>query len=410
MSCIIVGASHAGVQAAVNLRAQGYEGEITLISAEKVLPYQRPPLSKAFLQDSLPEPRLWLRPEAFYQQKNITLMLDTRVGQIHRDEKTVELLNGQTLPYDDLILATGASVRRLSIPGADLKGVYYLRDYQDAAGIKQALPKVQKVVVIGGGYIGLEAAASLRKMGKDVTVLVNSDRPLQHLTSPAISDFITTLHSENGVVIDTNTLAVEIAGDKEVKSVIADNGKRYEADMVVAGIGVQPTDSLANACGLTISNGIDVNPFMQTNDPHIYAIGDCANFSHPVYHKPLRIESVQNATDQAKTVALAICNKKAPYTAFPWFWSDQYDAKLQIAGLSTGYTQVVVRQESEKSIAAFYFAGSKLIAVDTINQPKSFMIARKYLPDLPEIDKTLLADPHIPVSDIFTGAPQTCLT
>ncbi|MBU2979891.1 FAD-dependent oxidoreductase [Alteromonas sp. C1M14] len=410
MHCVIVGASHAGVQAAVNLRAQGYDGEITLISAEKVLPYQRPPLSKAFLQDTLPEQRLWLRPEAFYQQKNINLMLDTNVVGINRQSQTVELANGQCLAYDDLILATGASVRRLSIAGADLKGVYYLRDHQDATGIKQALPKVKKVVVIGGGYIGLEAAASLRKMGKEVTVLINSQRPLQHLTSPGISDFITALHQQNGVTIVTNTMAVEITGDTQVTSVIADNGKHYEADMVVAGIGVQPAHSLASGCGLNVSNGIDVNGFMQTNDPHIYAIGDCVNFAHPVYHKKLRIESVQNATDQAKTVALTLCNKPAPYNAFPWFWSDQYDAKLQIAGLSAGYTDVVVRQESEKSLAAFYFVHNKLIAVDTINQTKSFMVARKYLPQLPELDKTLLADANIPVSDIFTGAPQACLT
>ncbi|MEG3765253.1 FAD-dependent oxidoreductase [Alteromonas sp. 14N.309.X.WAT.G.H12] len=406
MHCVIVGASHAGVQAAVNLRAQGYEGDITLISAEKVLPYQRPPLSKAFLQDTLPEARLWLRPEAFYQQKNIRLMLDTKVVKINRSAQTVELADGQALAYDDLILATGASVRRLTIPGADLENVYYLRDHQDAASIKQALPKAQKVVVIGGGYIGLEAAASLRKMGKDVTVLINTARPLQHLTCPAISDFMTQLHQQHGVVIDTNTLAVEITGDKQVTSVIADNGTHYDADMVVAGIGVQPAHSLAADSGLNVSNGIDVNAFMQTNDEHIYAIGDCANFTHPVYHKKVRIESVQNATDQAKTVAFAICNKPAPYNALPWFWSDQYDAKLQIAGLSAGYTDVVVRQESEKSLAAFYFSGSQLIAVDTINQPKSFMVARKYLPERPELDKILLADASIPVSDIFTGAPQ----
>ena len=409
MSCIIIGASHAGVQAAVNLRGPGYEGGITLISAEKVLPYQRPPLSKAFLQDTLPEQRLWLRPEAFYQQKHIDLKLNTRVTAINREQQTVVLENGDTLPYSQLILATGASVRRLNLPGSERKGIHYLRDHSDTSGIKAQLPDVTNVVVIGGGYIGLEAAASLNKMGKNVTILVNTARPLQHLTSPVISDYLCRLHERNGVTIETNILATEITGGAHLDGVTCDNGKHYPADMVVAGIGVEPCTELAAMCGLAISNGVEVNGYMQTSDEHIYAIGDCANFHHAIYNKPLRIESVQNATDQAKTVAQAICNKASAYTALPWFWSDQYDAKLQIAGLSTGYDEVVVRQESDTSLAAFYFAKERLIAVDTINQPKSFMVARKYLPTLPNIDKTLLADPDVAVSDIFTGA-EACLT
>ncbi|MEP4102676.1 FAD/NAD(P)-binding oxidoreductase [Paraglaciecola sp.] len=403
MSCIIIGASHAGVQAAINLRTQGYTDGITLISADKVLPYQRPPLSKAFLQNTLPEQRLWLRPETFYQQKDIDLRLSTRVVKIDRQEQQVVLDNQEQLSYSKLILATGASIRKLTISGSDLEGVHYLRDHQDTLGLREQLPDANNAVVIGGGYIGLEAAASLKKLGKNVTLLINSERPLQHLTSPVISDYLSQLQQTNGVDIQPLAPATEIIGEgNKVVAVAAANGQQYPADIVVAGIGVNPEQSLAEEAGLAVENGIKVNQYMQTSDANIFAIGDCVSFYHPMYKKQMRIESVQNATDQAKTAALAICGTLTPYSATPWFWSDQYDAKLQIAGISAGYDDIVVRKESEKSLAVFYFSGDNLIAVDAINQPKSFMITRKYLHDLPKVNKTKLADCSQDLNSIFT--------
>lgn len=402
MSCIIIGASHAGVQAAVNLRGQGYQDKITLISSDTVLPYQRPPLSKAFLQNILPEQRLWLRPETFYQQKNIDLLLGRYVTKIDRDKHEITLNDKQCLPYDKIILATGASIRRLTVPGSELPGVHYLRDYNDTVGIRDALDDVNDVVVIGGGYIGLEAAASLKKLGKNVTLLVKHDRPLNHLTSTIVSDYLSQLHTDHGVNIQTNTIVKEIIGDDKTIAVETIDGQRYKADMVIAGIGVVPSQQLAQECGLEVENGIRVNEYMQTSDKDIFAIGDCANFYHSVYKKQLRIESVQNATDQAKTAALAICGQLTPYSATAWFWSDQYDAKLQIAGLSDGYDEIVVRQETDKSLAVFYIAKNHLIAIDTINQPKSFMITRKHIHKLPIVDKIILADINQNLNNAFT--------
>jgi 3-phenylpropionate/trans-cinnamate dioxygenase ferredoxin reductase subunit len=402
MSCIIIGASHAGVNAAISLRNSGYTGNIKLISADAVLPYQRPPLSKAFLQNSLPEQRLWLRPASFYQQKDIDLMLNTRVISIDRQQQKVTLNDNSELHYNQLIIATGASIRALTLPGSHLDGIHYVRDYQDIIGLRDSLPKVKDVVVIGGGYIGLEAAASLNKLGKNVTLLINQERPLKHLTCKVISDYLTALHLSHGVKIVPLAGAKEIIGEDKVTGVKANDGNIYPADIVVAGIGVNPEQTLALEAGLTVDNGIRVNEYMQTNDDNIFAIGDCVNFYHPIYKHFMRIESVQNATDQAKTAALAICGQFTPYQATPWFWSDQFEAKLQIAGLSAGYDDVVVRQESPTSLAVFYFKQGHLIAVDTINQPKSFMIARKHLHKLPTLNKTKLADMKQDLNDIFT--------
>jgi 3-phenylpropionate/trans-cinnamate dioxygenase ferredoxin reductase subunit len=402
MSCIIIGASHAGAQAAVNLRAHGYNEDIILISAENVMPYQRPPLSKAFLQDTLPEQRLWLRPEAFYQQKNITLMLSTRVNSINANDKSVTLSDGQLLSYSKLIIATGASIRYLDVPGAELPQVHYLRDHHDTVGIKNQLDKIQKVVVIGGGYIGLEAAASMAKLNKKVTLLINGDRPLAKSTSPTVSNFFTKLHESHGIDIKLNTQVQSIEKTDNGVIVNTSGGESFEGDAVIVGIGVLPAQSLAKACGLTVNNGVCVNEFMQTSNNDIYAIGDCVSFYHPFYKKQVRIESVQNATDQSKTVASAICDKLIPYNATPWFWSDQFDAKLQIAGLSEGYDGTVIRQESENSIAVFYFKADQLIAVDTINQPKTFMVTRKYLPNSVNVNKQQLADTNIDINQVFT--------
>ena len=402
MGCVIIGASHAGVQAALNLRNQGYQEQIILISNEKVLPYQRPPLSKAFLQNTLPEQRLWLRPDTFYKQKDIELRLGDSVVSVDRIHREITLSSKEKISYDQLIFATGASVKRLGIPGSEYPEVHYLRDYEDTIGIRDALDNVNDVIVIGGGYIGLEAAASLTKLGKKVTLLVHSERPLSKVTSTYISDYLTKVHTHEGVDIHTNTSVTRITKQDGRLVIETSTGASYQADLIVVGIGVSPTQTLAEQSGLSVDNGICVNEYMQTSDDNIYAIGDCASFYHSVYQKTLRIESVQNATDQAKTVASSICGTPTPYSATAWFWSDQFDEKLQIVGLSEGYDETVIRQESERSLAVFYFRNNHLIAVDTINQPKTFMITRKHLHNLPVVDKAVLADINLEINTAFT--------
>jgi 3-phenylpropionate/trans-cinnamate dioxygenase ferredoxin reductase subunit len=403
VTCLIIGASHAGVQAATSLRNQAYRGPITMISADSVIPYQRPPLSKGFLQNLIPEEKLWIRRATFYAQKDIDLRLDSRVDSINREQKHVQLDTGIKLSYDKLIIATGASVRRLDIPGKQLNGIYYLRSYDDVRQIQKQLPSIKKVIIVGGGYVGLEAAASLRKLGKEVTILISVERPLMKVTGSVVSDYISDLHKNKGVVLKLNKNVDSFEGNDFVKYVHCSDGSRYQADMVIVGIGVIPEQRLAQLCGLQVNNGIHVNSFMQTSDPEIFAIGDCASFHHTIYQRRLRIESIQNATDQAKTAANAVCGTFAPYDCVPWFWSEQYNTKLQMAGLSAGHDNVVVRhaETDPDSFSVFYFIHNKLIAVDAINQPKIFMVTRKYLHTGPIVDKALLADNTRDITEAF---------
>lgn len=379
--CLIVGGSHAAANLAPALRQQGWQGSITVISNEYYLPYHRPPLSKAYLNGGKSLDEILIRQPQAYRQAGVDFILGAEVTGIERSAQTVTLGNGHCLPYDKLVLTTGARVRKVNCQGADLKGVFYLRDANDVQAIKSASSSAKNVVIVGGGYIGLETAASLRKMGLEVTVLEAMDRVLQRVTSPELSAFYTRIHTAEGVRIVTSTMLESIEGDKKVSGVVCQGGTRFDADMVIIGIGVIPNTELAEAAGLEVDNGIVVDEFARTSDHNILAAGDCTNHYNPIYDRRIRLESVQNANDQAIVAASTICGKEKAYNALPWFWSDQYDLKLQIAGLNHGFDRVVIRGDIEtgRSFAAFYLAGDKVLAVDAVNRPQEFMIARKAL-------------------------------
>ena len=392
--CIIIGASHAGAQLCVSLRQGGWEGDITVIGDEPDLPYHRPPLSKDFLSGDKAIDDILLRPASVYENANVTMKLGTRVGAIDREAKTILTDDGETLSYDKLVLTTGARVRHLPVPGNDLEGVFYLRDSNDVRAIKNNVEAGKRVVIIGGGYIGLETAASLRKQGMEVTVLEAMPRILQRVTAPELSTFYKRIHSEEGVTILEGVMASEIRQLGTALSVETSCEKSFDADMVIIGIGVIPNVELAKEAGLDVGNGIEVNEFCQTSDPDIYAAGDVTWHFNPIYEHHIRLESVPNATEQAKTVALHMNGKAKPYNSLPWFWSDQFDLKLQIAGLSGGYDDIVIRGDIEKgrSFAAFYFKGDKILAVDAVNSPREFMFTKMALTKGQSLDKTILSN------------------
>ncbi|MBL4852673.1 MAG: FAD-dependent oxidoreductase [Robiginitomaculum sp.] len=393
-TCIIIGASHGGGQAAISLRQSGWDGHIILIGAEPYPPYHRPPLSKDFLSGGKDIEDIFIRPIETYTAADITVLTGYKARAINREDRLVVLEDGETLHYDKLVLATGARPRELSIPGGDIPGVHYLRTAQDVLAIKDKVESGKGAVIIGGGYIGLEAAASLTKQGMKVTVLEMEDRILKRVTAPVMSDFYRRIHTEEGVEIVENCTVTHIFGNKNEMVALTNTGHDFEGKLLIAGIGVLPNTLLAKNCGLEVGNGIIVNEFCQTSDPDIYAIGDVTWHHNPIYDTFLRLESVPNATEQAKTAALSICEKPKPYNALPWFWSDQFDLKLQIAGLSAGYDDIVLRGNPDKgrSFAAFYFKGDQLLAVDAVNRPGEFMLGKRLIPLNKTIDKKALAD------------------
>ena len=398
---VIIGASHSAAQACASLRQLGWEGGITLVSDEPHLPYHRPPLSKAYMSGEQAIEDILIRPPEAYAQMDVDLRLGVRAEAIDREAKTVRLEGGEALPYTKLILATGARVRKLPIPGAELPGVFYLRDQSDALAIQGEIAPGRKAVVIGGGYIGLEVAASLRKAGMKVTVLEAMERILQRVTVPEMSAFYRRVHAEEGVRIREGVQAIRIRESGTGLAVVTER-QTFGADIVVVGIGVVPNTELAEDAGLHVGDpdkresGIRVDAHGRTNDPDIYAIGDVAWHYSPIYDRHMRVESVPNATEMAKTVAGHIVQGDSAKThgALPWFWSDQFDLKLQIAGLSDGATDSVVRGDLEagRSVAVFHFDGDRLIAVDAVNDPRSFMFAKMTIPKGAKLDKSRLGD------------------
>jgi 3-phenylpropionate/trans-cinnamate dioxygenase ferredoxin reductase component len=401
--CIIVGGSHAAAQLAASLRQDGWQGDISIVGDEPLPPYHRPPLSKAYLAGEKHTDQLLIRQATFYENAGIDLVMGTRVTAIDRESRSIALHNGGTIPYTHLALATGARVRKLSIPGVELEGVFYLRDLNDVDRIRTHVGRDKSVAIIGGGYIGLETAASLRKLGMNVTVLEALPRVLQRVTAPEVSAFYARVHREEGVDIITDAAVASLQGTGSVEAVKLADGTLIEADLVIIGVGVIPATELAEAAGLEVDNGIIVDEFARTSDPAIVAAGDCTNHYNPIYDVRLRLESVQNATDQAKTAAGTLCGRLEAYRALPWFWSDQYDLKLQIAGLSRGFDQVVLRGDSEsgRSFAAFYFREGRLLAVDAVNRPKEFMIVRRALTEGRSADPAQLIDETIDIQHAF---------
>lgn len=400
-NCVIIGASHAASQLAVSLRQYGWDGTITVIGDEAHPPYHHPPLSKGYLSDEKTDDELLMRPLKAYETAKISLKLSTRVTDINRAAKTISTSSGDKITYDKLVLATGARVRKLPIQGADLPSVYYLRNMKDVTEIKVSARSGKRAVIIGGGYIGLETAASLTKMGVSVTVLEAMPRILQRVTAPELSAFYKRIHTEEGVHIEENVMAHQISQADDGLIVTDKDGSEYFADFVIIGIGVVPNLELAQEAGLDCGNGIMVNEYCQTTDQDIYAAGDVTWHYNPTYDRHLRLESVPNATEQAKTVAAHICGNPKSYNSLPWFWSDQFDLKLQIAGLSDGYDELIIRGESERgrSFAAFYFKESRLLAVDAVNAPREFAMTRMVLSKNQTLDKQKISDTAIAIKD-----------
>ena len=401
---IIIGASHAAAQLTTSLRQEGWEGEILVIGDEPYLPYHRPPLSKTFLSGDKTIAELYIRPAAFYEKNNIQFK-QGRVTAINRAQQTLTLSDGTQLGYDKLALCLGARVRKAAIVGEELAGVHYLRNIADVKGIQPYVVKDKRAVIIGGGYIGLETAAALRKQGMDVVVLEMADRILQRVTAPELSEFYTRIHREEGVKIHTGISVSAIVGDGRVEKVICSNGAEFPADVVIIGVGVLPNVELAQEAGIEVDNGIIVDEFCRTNDAHIVAAGDCANHFNAIYGRRMRLESVPNASEQGKTAAASLCGLTKAYKSLPWFWSDQYDLKLQIAGLSQGYDQVVVRGDklASRSFAAFYFKDGHLIAADCINRPQEFMLSKKIITENIVIEASRLEDESISVKELLSA-------
>ncbi|MGB2002427.1 MAG: NAD(P)/FAD-dependent oxidoreductase [Porticoccaceae bacterium] len=392
-SAVIIGGSHAAVQLVISLRQNGWEGQITVVSEEPHMPYHRPPLSKAYLAGDSSEEQLALRAPAAYEKLDVNFMLGVSVTRIDTQAYKLELDNNQTLPFSKLALCTGARARPLPIPGADLQGVHYLRTMDDVGGIQQSAASAKTAVIIGGGYIGLETAASLRKLGIAVTILETESRLLKRVASETTSEFYLRLHQQHGTDIRCNTMATAIEGDAAVTGVVCGDGNKISADMVIIGIGVIPNTELACDAGLDVDNGVLVNEFAQTSHRDIVAAGDCTNHPNPMLKTRLRLESVPNATEQAKAAAASICGIEKQYAELPWFWSDQYDVKLQIAGMNQGYTDAVIRGDSgSSSFSVFYLKDNLILAADCINRPKDFMLAKKLIMHGKPTEAAALAD------------------
>ena len=377
MSVVVIGAGQAALQTIISLRQGGYEAAITLVGDEAYLPYQRPPLSKAYLSGKMERERLFLKPDAFYTDNQVTLKLDTRADSLDAAAKSVTLSNGETLAYEYAVIATGSRPRLLDVPGRQLDNIFDLRGMANIDAMQPLFVEGKKLLVVGGGYIGLEAAAVAAAMGMRVHVLEAAPRLLARVAEPEISAFYTRLHKDNGVTLVTDSQMTGFVGDNAVRGVEMADGSVIDADIVITGIGILPNIEIAEAAGLTGENGIVVNEVGQTSDAHVFAAGDCTSHPNDLLGRTMRLESVPNAIEQGKAVASAICGAPKPYHQVPWFWSDQYDVKLQIAGVPLEIDQKVLRgDDSTNSFAWFYFTGDKLTGVTAVNRPAEFMAGR----------------------------------
>ncbi|MCE8556491.1 FAD-dependent oxidoreductase [Ruegeria pomeroyi] len=389
---VVIGAGQAGASLVARLRKDGFAGEITLIGAEAVPPYQRPPLSKAYLLGEMEKERLFLRPESFYAEQNITLRLNARVSAIDPAAKTVSL-GGEVISYDQLALTTGSEPRRLPAAiGGDLAGVHVVRDLADIDAMAPSVTEGARALIVGGGYIGLEVAAVCAKRGVKVTLVEMADRILQRVAAPETSAYFRALHTGHGVDIREGVGLTRLTGAQgRVSSAVLTDESEVPVDFVVVGVGIAPATALAEAAGLAIENGIRTDAQGRTSDPSIWAAGDCASF--PYKGGRIRLESVPNAIDQAETVAQNMLGAGKDYVAQPWFWSDQYDVKLQIAGLNTGYDRVVTRQGEGQTVSFWYYTGDQLVAVDAMNDPRAYMVGKRLIDSGKTADPAVVADP-----------------
>jgi len=386
----IIGGGQAGSTLAQKLRSEGFEGPVTIVGEEPVPPYERPPLSKGYLLGEMDKERLFLRPEAIYAERDITLRLGARVTAIDTAAKTLTI-GDETLGYDQMALTTGSIPNQLPAAiGGGLDGVFTVRTLADIDAMEPRFVEGARVLVIGGGYIGLEAAAVASKLGLKVTLVEMADRIRGRVAAPETADVVRTAHLDHGVDIREGVGLVRLTGDGAVSAAELTDGSMLDIDFAIVGTGIRPDTALAEAAGITLDNGIAVDAYGQTSAPGVWAAGDCTSF--PYKDGRLRLESVQNAIDQAETVAKNMLGADEIYTPYPWFWSDQYDMKLQIAGLNTGYDRIVTRQ-GEGAQSHWYFKGDQLLAVDAINAPRDYMVGKRLLEMGKTADPQALADP-----------------
>ena len=389
---VIIGAGHAAGQAAASLRQAKYDGDITIVGDEAHIPYQRPPLSKAYLKGEQTADKVYLRADSFYADRDITMKLSTTATAIDTAAKTVALSTGETLSYDHLLISTGSRPRKLSIEGSDLPGIHYLRTMDDVDGLREGMRPDANLVIVGGGYIGLEVAAVGRELGLNVHVLEMEERILQRVTTPEMSAYYHQLHEGRGVHIHTSTAVTGFAGDGKVEEVICGD-QRFAADLVIVGIGIIANTELAEAAGIHCDNGIVVDEHCRTSDPFVYAAGDCTNHPNPLLERRLRLESVPNAMDQARVSTANMLGDEKTYAAIPWFWSDQYELKLQMVGFSAdGDSQVLRGDMASNQFAVFYLKDGLVVAADAVNSPKEFMLCKQLVGK--PADPALLADPE----------------
>lgn len=411
MKLLIVGAGHAGSELALSARQSGWAGAITLIGDEAVLPYQRPPLSKAWLAGKVDAEGLLLRPRSAYEAADIQLLSGRRMLSLDRAQRRIGLDDGSVLPYDKLALCLGGRPRPLSCPGLEAgtrpANLHYLRNMADAEGIRAQLRPGARVLIIGGGYVGLEVAASARGLGAEVVLIEAQPRVLARVAGPAVSAFYEELHRAAGVDLRTGVQleSVEMQGDM-IAAVRLSDGVRLDADLVIAGLGMLANTEAARDAGLAEELGIPVDEHACTSDPDVLAAGDCTLQFNAAYGRQLRIESVPNALEQARAAGGWLGGKPKPNRAVPWFWSDQYGLKLQMAGLSQGHDRCILRGDpATQSFSAFYLAGERLLAVDAINRPAEFMLAKRLLAQVCTVDAARLADDGVPLKELLKNEP-----
>ncbi|WP_374324383.1 NAD(P)/FAD-dependent oxidoreductase [Aquipseudomonas alcaligenes] len=409
-TAIIIGAGHAGGELAIALRNEGWEGRILLLGEEAHLPYHRPPLSKAYLAGSVEKSSLSIRPQMAYDKANVEFIGSVRVSRIDRANQRLELADGSQLAYDKLAIATGGRPRPLSVPNAAVAercaNLHYLRTLDDVEQIRAQLAPGKRLAIVGGGYIGLEVAASAIAQGLQVTVLEALPRVLQRVTAAELSAYYERKHREAGVDIRTGVQVadLEVTGDT-VTAVLCADGSRLAADLVVVGIGLLANTELAAEAGLQVDNGILVDEHAQTSDPHIYAAGDCTNHPNALLGRRLRLESVPNALEQSRVAAANMAGKAKTYASVPWFWSDQYELKLKMVGLAEGFERLVLRGDpATDSFSAFYLKGDKVLAADTVNRPQDFIAAKRLVAEGIAVTAEQLADDGRPLKELLPAA------
>jgi 3-phenylpropionate/trans-cinnamate dioxygenase ferredoxin reductase subunit len=398
---LIIGAGHAAGQLVGTLKQRDFPGSVTLVGEEPWFPYQRPPLSKKFLSGELEAERLLVRPQSFYEDDAISVHRSCRIVSLDRQRAVAASEGGDEFGYDTLVLALGARPREFRVPGADLQGIHYLRTIEDVEGIRADLKPGSRLAIVGAGYIGLEVAAVAAAAGASVTVIEAEQRVLSRVVSPEVSAVYEDIHRERGVQILLSARVTAFTGGDRVQATVLDDGREIPTDFVVIGVGAVPNTELAAAAGLEVDDGIVVDEHCRTSDPLIYAAGDCTMHPNPLLARRLRLESVQNALEQARTAALNICGEPAVYSEIPWFWSDQYEFKLQIAGLQEGYDRMAVRGDpASRSFSCLYLDGDRLVAIEAVNRPQDFIHARRLITERTPLDVDKIPDPSISLKDL----------